>query len=96
MSEPEDDIYTMSEQDRAAAQQYKSDVEWLMSSSSGRRIMYRLCERGGIFHAQFCGNEETQYRRGMQNLALMFQADVFEFNLEEKFFLMMKEAKVKT
>lgn len=54
------------------------DIKWLMGSRRGRRIVWRLLERTGIFRSSFTGNSETFFREGMRNVGLMLMAQINE------------------
>ena len=54
------------------------DIKWLMGSKRGRRIVWRLLERTGVFRSSFTGNSETFYREGMRNIGLVLMAQTNE------------------
>jgi hypothetical protein len=54
------------------------DIKWLMGSRRGRRIVWRLLERTGVFRSSFTGNSETFFREGMRNVGLMLMAQINE------------------
>ena len=66
------------ERQRLAIDQDKEDFKWLMGSKRGRRIVWRLLERTGVFRTSFTGNSETFFREGQRNVGLMLMAQIHE------------------
>lgn len=64
------------ERARLAAQLEEDDFKWLMSNKRGRRIVWRLLERTGVYRSSFTGNSETFFREGMRNVGLMLMAQI--------------------
>jgi hypothetical protein len=62
--------------DKLAAQIELDDFKWLMSSKRGRRVVWRLLERTGVYRSSFTGNSETYFREGMRNVGLMLMAQI--------------------
>ncbi len=59
-----------------------SDIQWLMSGKRGRRIMFQLLDRAGVYRSSFTGNSETYFREGMRNIGLIYTALIHEFASE--------------
>ena len=56
------------QQDRLARETEGSDVQWLMSSKRGRRIVWRLLDRAGVFRLSFNTNAMTMaFAEGARN-----------------------------
>lgn len=70
--------------------QEKMDMQWLMGSKRGRRIMWRLLERTGVYRSSFTGNSETFFREGQRNVGLMLMAQVHEV-CPDQYAVMLKE-----
>ena len=66
------------------------DFKWLMNSMQGRRIVWRLLEKAGLFHCVFQPDSETQFANGMRNSGVMLMADIHEI-CPDKYHLMVKE-----
>lgn len=66
------------------------DMKWLMGSKRGRRIIWRILERAGIFRSSFTGNAETFFREGMRNVGLSLLSQIHEA-CPENYTLMVKE-----
>lgn len=70
--------------------QEQDDFKWLMGSKRGRRIVWRLLERTGVFRSSFTGNSETFFREGQRNVGLMLMAQIHE-QCPDQYALMLKE-----
>lgn len=66
------------------------DIKWLMKGRQGRRIVWRLLEKTGVFRSSFTGNSETFFREGMRNVGLMLLAQINE-TCPEQYTLMVQE-----
>jgi hypothetical protein len=53
-----------------------ADLEWLMSSPRGRRVLWRILEGAGLYRSSFTGNSETFFREGERKVALDLQGKV--------------------
>jgi len=88
MTEAHDDPLDLDGQDKASdARARKSraeavseadDIKWLMSGKRGRRVMWRLLDRAGVFRSSFTGNSETFFREGQRNIGLIYLGQVHE------------------
>ena len=96
MSKPEHDpLYTQERSGETAklrAQIAANDIKWLMSSKQGRRIVWRLLDKAGVFRTSFTGNSETFFKEGMRNMGLFLVAEVMAHS-PETFALMLQESK---
>lgn len=79
------------ERTKLALQNEQDDFKWLMSSKRGRRIVWRLLERTGVYRSSFTGNSETFFREGQRNVGLMLMAQINEFS-PDQYALMLKES----
>lgn len=75
---------------KLAIDQEKMDMQWLMGSKRGRRIMWRLLERTGVYRSSFTGNSETFFREGQRNVGLMLMAQIHEV-CPDQYAVMLKE-----
>lgn len=75
---------------RLARQQEVEDFKWLMGNKQGRRIVWRLLEKAGVFRSTFRLNNEMAFLEGMRNIGLMLVADIHEL-CPEKYHIMVKE-----
>jgi hypothetical protein len=96
VSKPEHDPY---DNDRAPSSDAKlrrqieaNDIKWLMSSKQGRRIVWRLLDKAGVFRTSFTGNSETFFKEGMRNMGLFLVAEIMAHS-PEAFALMLNESK---
>jgi len=78
------------ERNKQAAEQEREDFKWLMGSKRGRRIVWRLLERTGVYRSSFTGNSETFFREGQRNVGLMLMALINESS-PDQYALMLKE-----
>lgn len=79
-----------SERNKLALVTEHEDFKWLMGNKRGRRIVWRLLERTGVYRSSFTGNSETYFREGMRNVGLMLMAQVHELT-PDQFAVMLKE-----
>lgn len=69
------------------------DLLWLMSDKRGRRYVWRLLERAGIYHPTFTGEAlSSAYKEGQRNQGLKVLGEVIE-HCPERFSEMQKEAR---
>jgi len=66
------------------------DLKWLMGHKQGRRFVWRLLEKAGVYRTSFTGNSETFFREGMRNIGLFVLSEVMEVT-PEQFAMMLKE-----
>lgn len=66
------------EKQRLTSRQEADDVKWLMSDKRGRRLMWGLLERTGLYRTSFTGNSETFFREGARNVGLAYMALINE------------------
>jgi hypothetical protein len=66
------------EKQRLTARQEADDVKWLMSDKRGRRLMWGLLEKTGLYRTSFTGNSETFFREGARNVGLTYMALINE------------------
>ena len=78
------------ERNKLAFDQERGDLVWLMGSKRGRRIMWRLLERTGVYRSSFTGNSETFFREGQRNVGLWLMAQIHEV-CPDQYALMLKE-----
>jgi hypothetical protein len=69
-----------------------NDIKWLMSHKQGRRFMWRLLSKAGIYTTSFTGNSETFFKEGMRNMGLFLVLDIHK-HVPESYGLMVTESK---
>lgn len=72
----------------------EDDFRWLMNDKRGRRIVWRLLEKTGVYRSSFTGNSETFFREGQRNVGLMLIEQIHAL-APEAYVLMLTEAKTK-
>jgi hypothetical protein len=70
------------------------DLKWLMSDARGRRFVWRLLEKSGMYRTSFTGNSETFFREGMRNFGIMLTSLINE-HCPELYLAMVNESKAK-
>lgn len=69
-----------------------NDLRKVMDSMEGRRFVWRLLEKAGVFRTSFTGNSTTFFNEGMRNMGLMILGDVHEA-CADAYIRMMNESK---
>lgn len=98
----EHDPLDIRSQDRAKAQRQlreeldreteNGDIKWLMSNKRGRRIIWRLLERAGVFRSSFNTNAMSMaFSEGLRNEGLRLIAQIHQL-CPELYPTMVKEA----
>jgi hypothetical protein len=72
-----------------------SDIKQLMTHAWGRRLVWRMLEKSGMYRTSFTGNSETFFREGMRNYGIWLTALINE-HCPEQYALMVAEAKEAT
>jgi hypothetical protein len=67
-----------------------NDFKWLMSNKRGRRIIWRMLEKTGVFRTSFTGDSATFFNEGQRNIGLMLISDIHE-HCPEMYLTMLKE-----
>lgn len=75
---------------KLATQIEASDFKWICSNKRGRRFIWRLLEKAGVFRSSFTGNSETFFREGARNIGLQVLAMIHE-HAPEAYTLMLNE-----
>lgn len=79
------------ERNKLAAKVEEEDVKWLMSNKRGRRIVYRLLERAGVWRLSFNTNAlQMAFNEGNRNEGLALFAKVMA-HCPEHYATMVKE-----
>lgn len=70
----------------------RDDIKWLMGSKRGRRIIWRLLDRSGVFRVSFNTNAMTMaFAEGKRNQGLLITSLIHE-NCPELYYTMVSEA----
>lgn len=59
------------------------DVKAIMATGEGRRFMWRLLEKTGLYKTSFTGNSTTFFNEGQRNIGLWLISQVNEHCLDE-------------
>ena len=81
--------------DEMKAKTEEADIKWLMSGEKGRRIVWRLLERAGVFRLSFSTNSmQMAFNDGAKNEGLRMLA-LIHAACPEKYVLMLEESNAK-
>lgn len=67
------------------------DFKWLVAHAQGRRFLWRLLDRTGVFRTSMTGNSMTFFNEGQRNVGLVLLAEFNEHSLDA-YSKMQKEA----
>jgi hypothetical protein len=96
MSVPEPEAAARAEKALKAQLERQAEIDdllWLMSDKRGRRFMWRLLQRTGIYQLSFVPGDSTvtAFREGNRNQGLQLLSEVMQ-HCPERFSVMQKEA----
>jgi hypothetical protein len=74
----EEGVKSRKRKDESARDRELHDLRTLMQSIEGRRFIWRLLDRAGVFRTSFTGNSTTFFNEGQRNMGLIVLADVHE------------------
>lgn len=81
------------EEERLAREKEVSDLRWVMSNKQGRRFMWRLLGRAGIYQSSFSSDSAVMaFNEGNRNAGLQQLNDIMEV-CPERYAEMMNEQK---
>ena len=69
-----------------------NDLKCVMASANGRRFMWRLLEKAGIYKSSMTGNSQTFFLEGQRNIGLYLLAQINEHCLDE-YVVMLSESR---
>jgi hypothetical protein len=79
------------QRDEAARKAEIEDFKWLVAHAQGRRFLWRLLDRTGVFRTSMTGNSMTFFNEGQRNVGLALLAEFNEHSLDA-YSKMQKEA----
>lgn len=88
----EENVRTRKRKDESIRDRELADLKMVMDSLEGRRFVWRLLDKAGVFRTSFTGNSATFFNEGMRNIGLIVMADLNE-SCPDKYLQMMTEAK---
>lgn len=80
------------ERNRLAAIEEAEDMTWLMNDKRGRRVVWQLLEKTGVFRSSFRLNNEMAFLEGQRNIGLIY-LHVITTAAPEQYMTMIKEQK---
>ena len=88
----EEQVKTRKRKDERVRERELNDLRVVMATVEGRRFVWRLLEKAGVFRTSFTGNSTTFFNEGMRNMGLMVLGDVHEA-AADAYIMMMNESK---
>lgn len=93
LSDQERTAARTAEEERLAREREVSDLCWVMSNKQGRRFVWRLLEKAGVFRVSFNTNNAVMaFNEGNRNAGLQLLNDIM-IACPEKHTLMLNEQK---
>jgi hypothetical protein len=86
------DSETRTRLEQTARQLEAEDIAKLMSSPWGRRIMWRMLDKAGLYRSTMTGNSQTFFNEGMRNFGIYLIALVND-HCPEQYPVMVAESK---
>lgn len=78
-------------QKRIARLQQVDDMRWLLKTEQGRRFVWRLLEKAGIYRSTYSQDaSHAAFLEGVRSVGLMVIADVFEAD-PDAYAMMLRE-----
>lgn len=82
---------TQDEELAEARRKEVEDVKWLMAHKAGRRFMWRLLDRAGVYRTSFNNSGSvTAFNEGQRNIGLFLVAEIQDI-APEQYLAMIKE-----
>ena len=89
----ERDAADMAERNRKAAELEIDDLKWLMSNKRGRRFVFRVLERAGVWRLSFNTNALSMaFNEGQRNEGLRLMANITA-HCPDRYTEMLEESK---
>lgn len=54
------------------------DFKWLVNHAAGRRLLWRVLERSGVFRTSFDGTSRTYFNEGRRDMGLFLLGELHE------------------
>lgn len=84
------DVAEMKRRAKDARAREVADFVALMGTESGRRFVWRLLGKTGLYRSSFTGNSETFFREGERNIGLWVMSEI-DALCPESYALMVRE-----
>ena len=69
-----------------------NDLKFLLASDQGRRFIWNMLEKCGVFKSSFTGSSETFFLEGPRNIGLKLMSDIMRVD-PESYLKMIKSNK---
>lgn len=87
-----DQVRQAGEKEERGRERDLNDMRTVLSTLSGRRVVWRYLTFCKVFESSFTGNSTTFFNEGMRNVGLALLADIHEAE-PQAYLLMMQESK---
>ena len=78
---PEENREELERSAKIERDQEVEDFKWLVAHAQGRRLLWRLLERSGVYQTSYNGSaNDTLFREGMRNLGLEVLSELHEIS----------------
>lgn len=78
---PEENREALERDAKTQRDQEVEDFKWLVAHAQGRRLLWRLLERSGVYRTSYNGSkDDTLFREGMRNLGLEVLGELHEIS----------------
>lgn len=82
---------TQDEELAEARRKEVEDIKWLMAHKAGRRFMWRVLEKAGVYRSSFNNSGSiTAFNEGQRNIGLMLVAEIQDVT-PDQYLAMIKE-----
>lgn len=86
-------VQKAAENEKAGRQRDLNDLLWVLSDRRGRRFIWRLLAKCGVFKSSFTGNSTTFFNEGQREIGLWATADIMEARPEAYVEMIQEEKK---
>jgi len=86
----EDQIKDQSQKQKFRREREVNDIRSMLGTTEGRRFLWRLMEKCGVYRESFTGSSETFFLEGKRSIGLFVIAEIMDAE-PEAYLLMIKE-----
>lgn len=76
-------VHNKEKKQKVQSLQEVEDIKAVMSTKAGRRFVWKLLTRCGVYEITFTGNSWGNFKEGMRNIGLMYIAELQEHCIAE-------------
>jgi len=86
----EDQVRDQSQKQKFRREREVNDIRSMLGTTEGRRFLWRLMEKCGVYRESFTGSSETFFLEGKRSIGLFVIAEIMDAE-PEAYLLMIKE-----